>query len=188
MNVIPPSPTVLVSLRESTVAMLMALRSDDETLDAVTARCADLARNASPNEKAPVPVLAPPAPASIAPPVVSTTSTWPASTSGTYVASVLGEPVGADTLGALLRNVVDAIHELDPAAIERLSEMKARIRRYVAREREQVHGGRRDLSVLKTRSGWWISANIGEQDLVRSLTALCRACDLRYGQDIRFPA
>ena len=96
MNVIPPSPTVLVSLRESTVAMLMALRSDDETLDAVTARCADLARNASPNEKAPVPVLAPPVPASIAPPVVSTTSTWPASTSGTYVASVLGEPVGAD--------------------------------------------------------------------------------------------
>lgn len=188
MNVIQPSPTVLVTLHESTVAMLMALRSGDETLDAVTARCADMVRNAAPVDKAPAPALAPPGPASNALSITSATSTWPTSTTGTYVASVLGVPVGADTLGALLRNVVDAIHDLDPAAIERLSEMKARIRRYVAREPEQVHGGRRDLRVTRTRSGWWVSANIGEEDLVRSLMALCRANDLRYGQDIRFPA
>jgi hypothetical protein len=82
---------------------------------------------------------------------------------------------------------VDAIHDLDPAAIERLSGMKARTRRYVAREREQVHAGRRDLPVLQTRSGWWVSANIGRPDLIRSLRALCRASGLRYGRDILFP-
>ena len=80
------------------------------------------------------------------------------------------------------------MHDLDPSVIEWLSEMKARKRRYVARKPEQVHAGRRDLPVLQTRSGWWVSGNIGEDDFIRSLKALCRASGLHYGQDIRFPA
>ena len=188
MKTLHPSPTVLVRLRESTVAALMALRSDGETLDTVTARCADLARKASNAATDPEPTLAPVSPDEPALPLVKTASTWPEATSGFYVASIVGVPVGADTLGALLRNVVDAIHDLDPEAIERLSRMKARTRRYAARQREQVHAGRRDLRVLQTRSGWWVSANIGRPDLVRSLQALCLASNLCYGQDIRFPA
>lgn len=183
MNPIHPSPTVFVRLHESTVATLMALRGDDETLDAVTARCADLARKASFADTA----LAPPSLAKPASAAFATVSTWPAATSGLYVASIFGVPIGANTLGALLRNAVDAIHDLDPPAIERLSQMMARTRHYVAREREQVHAGRRDLPVLQTRSGWWVSANIGRPDLVRSLRALCRASGLRYGHDIQFP-
>ena len=188
MNLIQPSPTVFVTLRESTVAMLLALRNGDETLDAITARCADLSRVGSPVTRAPAPDLAPLPPEEPVPLGVPAFSTWPTTTSGAYVASVLGVPIAADTLGALLRNIVDAIHDLDPSVIERLSEMKARKRRYVARERERVHAGRRDLPVLQTRSDWWVSANIGRPDLVRSLQALCRASGLRYGQDIRFPA
>ena len=188
MNETQPSPTVSVTLRESTVAMLMELRSDDETLDAITARCADLARRGTPFTESPASALEPPPPAETAPPVVAVTSTWPTSTTGARVASVLGVPVGAPTLGKLLRNVVDAMHDLDPSVIERLSEMKARKRLYVAREPEQVHAGRCDLPVLQTRSGWWVSRNIGAEDLVRSLQALCRASGLHYGQDIRFPA
>ena len=188
MNLINPSPTVLVTLRETTVATLMSLRSDDETLDAVAARCADLARTTPAAARAPIPALAPMSSAEPDLPVVETVSTWPTTTCGTYVASVLDIPVGAGTYGALLRNVVDAIHDLDASVIGRLSEMKAHTRRYVAREYEQVHSGRRDLPVLQTRSGWWVSANIGKSDLVRSLRALCRAGGLRYGQDIRFPA
>lgn len=188
MNPIHPSPSVFVSLRESTVAMLVALRSDDESLDAVTARCADLTRKASLSDTFPARDFAPLSPDEPTHPVVAIVSTWPETTSGFYVASVFGVPIGADTLGALLRNVVDAIHDLDLQAIERLSRMKARTRRYVAREREQVHAGRRDLRVLQTRSGWWVSANMGRADLVRSLRALCKANGLRFGQDIRFPA
>lgn len=181
MNEVQPSPTVSVTLRESTVAMLMELRSGDETLDTITARCADLARRG-------MPFTEPPTPDEITTPVVAVTSTWPTSPTGARVASVLGMPIGAPTLGKLLRNVVDAMHDLDPSVIERLSEMKARKRRYVAREPAQVHAGRRDLPVLQTCSGWWVSRNIGEDDFIRSLKALCRASGLHYGQDIRFPA
>lgn len=187
MTMIQPSPAVFVTLRESTVAMLMALREDGETLDAVTARCADAVRKTTPAAAAAAPGLAPPPPAE-PPPVAATDSTWPTATSGFYVASVLGVPVGANTLGRLLRNVVDAVHDLDPAAIQRLSRMTARTRHYVARAPEDVHAGRRDLRVLQTRSGWWVSANIGRPDLVRSLRAVSMASGLRYGHDIRFPA
>ncbi|MCC6006392.1 MAG: hypothetical protein JJU40_01795 [Rhodobacteraceae bacterium] len=188
MNPIQSPPNVLIALSESTVAILIALRRGDETLDTVIARCADLARNAAPVIKAPVSASVPTVPTSKAPLIASTTSPGPALTSGTYVASVLGVPVSADTLGALFRNVVDAIHHVDPASIERLSLMKARTRRYVARERDQVHAGRRDLPVLNTRSGWWVSGNVGRPDLARSLRAICQASGLLYGHDIRFPA
>ncbi|MBW6495552.1 MAG: hypothetical protein K0B16_13535 [Burkholderiaceae bacterium] len=188
MNMLHPSPTVFVRLHESTVATLMALRSDDETLDAVTARCADLARKVSLVDSTPAPPIASPSAAEPASTVVATVSTWPEATSGLYVASILGAPIGANTLGSLLCNAVDAIHDLDPTAIERLARLKARTRHYVAREPEQVHAGRRDLPVLQTRSGWWVSANMGRADLVRSLRALCQANGLRFGQDIRFPA
>lgn len=186
MTMIQPSPTVFVTLYESTVAMLMALRAEGETLDAVAARCVQVARQASVATSAPV--LAPPTPVEAASPSPVGGSTWPAATAGFYVASILGAPVGADTMGRLFRNVVDAIHDLDPAVIERLAGMKARTRRFAARAREDVHAGRRDLPVLQTRSGWWVSANIGRPDLVRGLRALCAAGGLRYGRDIRFPA
>lgn len=180
-------PAVFVTLRESTVAILMALRTEDETLDAVTVRCVDAARKASVVASTPAPAPPLPSPAEPLPPAVATASTWPTATSGKRVASVLGVPVGARTYGQLLGNVVDAIHYLDPVAIERLSGMKADTRRYVARDREDVHDRRLDLPTLRTRSNWWVSANIGEKDFVRSLRALCRASGLTYGQDICFP-
>jgi hypothetical protein len=188
MTMVQPSPTMFVTLRESTIAKLMALREDGETLDAVAARCADAAVQATPATSNLAPGLLPPTPEVPTTTGAARASTWPTTSSGLYVMSVLGEAVRANTLGGLLRNVVDAVHDLDAAAIERLSRMKARTRRYVSRAREDVHAGRRDLRVLQTRSGWWVSANIGRRDFVRSVRALCAASDLRYGSDIRFPA
>jgi hypothetical protein len=183
-----PSPVVIVSLSGSTVATLMGLRSDHETLDAVIARCANLAHHASLRAASLESVPVPQQPTEASTNLTPNSTTWPETTCGLYVASIFGTPVGAKTIGALLRNVVDAMHYLDPDVIERLSRMRARTRRYVAREGEQLHAGRRDLPVLLTRSGWWVSANIGTQDLVRSLRALCRASGLSYGKDIVFPA
>lgn len=179
--------SVYVPLSENNVARLMALRERDETLDAVVTRCVDAAHNAT--SVAPTQIAAASSPSLVEPPVIAAAvSTCPSAAAGCWAATIFEEFVRAATLGELLRNVVDAVHDLDPAAIERLSLMKARTRRYVARAREDVHAGRRDLPVLQTRSGWWVSANIGRPDLIRSLRALCAATDLRFGDDIVFPA
>lgn len=107
---------------------------------------------------------------------------------GNYRAVFLDEPIGADTLAELFARFVDLAYELDPASIDRLANMKARTRRYVSRNRESIHPGRPDLSVTRTRTGWWISANVGVEDVARSLRALADAANLGYGTDIRFPA
>jgi hypothetical protein len=101
------------------------------------------------------------------------------------MALLLGERIGAPTLGKLFAAVVDAIHHLDPTAIERLAAMKARSRRFVSRAQEDVHAGRLDLPLLQTCSGWWVSRNIGKRDLHRALDALCRASGLTYRDDLR---
>ena len=59
-------------------------------------------------------------------------------------------------------------------------------RGFVSREKNAIHPGRPDLPLHRTRSGWWISANIGEEDLQRALKRTCEANDLVYGRDIRF--
>jgi hypothetical protein len=39
---------------------------------------------------------------------------------------------------------------------------------------------------MKTASGWWISKNIGQEDLKRALWALCQASNLTFGLDVTF--
>ncbi len=103
-----------------------------------------------------------------------------------YSVEVMGESVEENALGRLFANVVDLFHELDPQALENLAEMRARRRRYVARRREDVHGGRTNLPVIRTRSGWFVSANVGREDVGRGLRALCKAARLVCGVDVRF--
>lgn len=137
------SPVAFVMLRESTVSMLMALRScDRETLDDDVAHCIEASHKTSEITATPETILPSPSPPA-AVPAVAPVSTWPEATTGVYVAAVIGVPVGASTLGEMLHNIVDTIHDVDPAAIERLSEIKANTRHYVSRTREGVHGGRR---------------------------------------------
>jgi len=107
---------------------------------------------------------------------------------GKYKATFLGETVSGETLPALFSRIVDMVAEIDPAALERLANMKARTRRYVARTKEVIHPGRPDLPVMRTRTGWWISANVGTEDIARNLRALADAAGLSFGRDIRFPS
>lgn len=158
---------VLAPLRPETVALLAgARRSESETLDAVAARLAGLSRR---SEKAPE--TAPPS----------------SPMRGKHRAEALGETVGAPTLGRLFAAVVDRIHAVAPEALAALSRERARTRAFVAGERGGVHPDRPDLRVLRTRSGWWVSANVGAVDVGRGLVALCKAAGLRFGADIRFP-
>ena len=102
-------------------------------------------------------------------------------------AEILGHRITASTLGELIAAVVDCVAELDSSILERLARDKARTRRYVARAQADIHPGRPDLSTLKTRSGWWVSSNVGTEDVKRFLEALCAAASLKVGADIRFP-
>ena len=176
MNATKPSPVVLVRMRESTVVLLMARRQHkDETLDVVSAR---LASSGLPNQSQPIAL----------PPLTSRTHAAARCQreTGKYGLELLGEPLRASTLAELFGALIDRLAELDPEAVEKLSTMRSTKRGFVSREKNAIHPGRPDLPLRRTRSGWWISANIGIEDLERALRRTCEANDLVYCRDIRF--
>ena len=176
----PQGPTVRVTLSEPTLALLIARRKhEDESLDVIVARLA-AGRATCP---------APAAEAAESKPVAKRKA--PAREireTGKYRLELLGETIFADRLGDLFAGFVDLLASLDPSAVERLATMCARKRAYVSRRRQEIHPGRPDLQTLKTRSGWWISQNIGQVDLERALRAACFATGLVYGRDVAFEA
>lgn len=103
-------------------------------------------------------------------------------------AEYLGERIGGRTLPEVFAAIVDLTASLAPEALEDLANMSARSRRYVARKPEAIHPGNSRLPTMQTASGWWISKNIGQEDLRRALMALCSASGLRFGTDVKFPA
>ncbi|MCR8548442.1 hypothetical protein M4578_11415 [Salipiger sp. P9] len=103
-----------------------------------------------------------------------------------YKAEYLGVSIGGRTLPDVFAAIVDLTAEIAPEALERLADMRARSRRYVARNPEAIHPGNKELPTKRTTSGWWISKNIGQEDLMRALKALCDASGLRFGPDVRF--
>lgn len=107
---------------------------------------------------------------------------------GSIFAEILGLRVSRSTLPDLFAGCVDLIHELDPAAIERLAREKTHARRYVARRREDVHLKSHHLETMKTGSGWWISANVSEKQVTTAMRLLANAANLTFGKDIIFPA
>ena len=102
-------------------------------------------------------------------------------------AEILGQRVSGVTLPDLFARCVDMIHELDPPSIERLAGGKTHARRYVARRREAVHFKSPHLPTIETGSGWWISANVGEQQFTTAMRLLTKAADLQFGKDIIYP-
>ena len=171
-----PSPVALVRMRESTMALLMGQKlHKDETLDAVIAR---LASSGSPNPKSAI-ATAPPTPR-----MRVDARGWRGA--GKYGLSLMGEELRADTLPKLFGALIDRLAELDPKAVEKIAMRRSRKRGFVSREKNAIHPGRPDLPLLQTRSGWWISANIGTDDFVRALKCACEANNFDYGRDIRF--
>lgn len=100
---------------------------------------------------------------------------------------IRGQRVSGATLPDLFARCVDVIHELDPLAIERLAGKKTHARRYVARRSEDVHLKSHHLETMKTGSGWWISANVSEQQVTTAMLLLANAANLTFGKDFIFP-
>lgn len=102
-------------------------------------------------------------------------------------AEILGQQIQGATLADLFARCVDAIHDLDPSAIERLSEKKTHARRYVARRPDDIHLKSPHLETIETSSGWWISANVSEQQVTTAMRLLAEASHLTFGEDFLFP-
>ena len=166
----------LVELSHSTVALLMSQRLHDaETVDQVIRR--RITCGSERNRR----ITATPKAAH-----AHTPQTTQSIKTGIYTGEVLGREIASDTLASFFAEVIDTIHDVAPEAVANLAQMRARTRAYVARTPAAVHAGRTDLPTKKTSSGWYVSENIGQKDLVRALEALCRAAGLSYSRDIRF--
>jgi hypothetical protein len=160
---------LLISLPESVVAALIASRhpEDVELSDVVRRLVSQSSWNVC-----------------VTPPETAT-PTLAMAPSAKYEAEFLGEAIGAQTWPDLFARIVDITCEIAPEAIEGLAAVQARSRRYVARRPEAIHPGRPDLPVMPTGSGWWISKNVGREDVKRALRVLADVAGLRFGVDVR---
>jgi hypothetical protein len=103
-----------------------------------------------------------------------------------YTAEFLGVIVAARTLPKVFAAIVDMTARVAPEALDKLAGMSARNRRFVARTNETIHPRNQHLPTMQTASGWWISKNIGQEDLKRALSALSSAAGLTFGRDVIF--
>ncbi|WP_025898761.1 hypothetical protein [Sneathiella glossodoripedis] len=102
-----------------------------------------------------------------------------------YKLTFLGTHFHDNSLPTIFGQLIDHLATTKPEYLQKLAIEKARTRQYVSRNQEKIHPGRPDLKTVKTKSGWWISANIGFKDLERALEALCKSANLAYLEDIK---
>ena len=104
------------------------------------------------------------------------------------IALVLEQTVTGATLPDLFGGCVDLIHNLDPAAVEKFAEQKTHARRYVAKNPEDIHFRSPHLvtETQQLQSGWWISTNVSEKQVVAALRDLADTANLRFGHDVVF--
>jgi hypothetical protein len=105
---------------------------------------------------------------------------------GKYCAEYLGVRFAKWTLPEVFAEVVDMTEIAAPEVLVRMSEIQTTRRRFIGRTREAVHLGNKRLPVMLTASGWWISRNIGQEDLKRAMRALCSTAQLSFDRDFKF--
>jgi hypothetical protein len=88
--------------------------------------------------------------------------------------------------------VIDVFEELasrDSAFLERFAAVAkhGRIRRYLARRREELYPDRPDLSryAKQLRGGWWIGTNFANREKRRMLEIACEVAEIKFGSDLR---
>ncbi len=161
------SSMILIPMEEATVSRLLRCCKPGESLAAMFTRTV-----AAPSE----PTRSLETPASLSP-----VSTLPAK----HACEVLGVTVRANSLGELFGNVIDVVDSVAPELVEKFSQTGSSRRRYVSRDRQDVHIGRPDLPVMRTRSGWWVSKNVNRQQTVSQLRKLCKMTGLEWRKDMR---
>lgn len=143
---------------------------------------ADLAGEDDPDFAADTPEQPPePASASI------TIKAAPKTATGQYKAQYLGEELRSDILWDLFKQIVELSEDLDPEFVKELSTRILRSRRAVSKTRDGVHLRSKHLIVetQQTRGGYWISKNIGKDDLRRQCELLCNVAGLKFAYDLK---
>jgi hypothetical protein len=169
MKTINPRSIIQVAVYETTLPALIALKqSSDESLADVIQRVADASRPGD-NKL-----------------VFQAGQAKKKASKAHYKHRILFLDViiGANSLGELFGKLIDVLFDIAPESLEKLARMKARTRRYVARDRNNIHPASPHLPTLKTKSGWYVSKNVGTDDFIRGVRALCRASDLKHGEDV----
>lgn len=163
--------TVLVPIEENTLALVLRARlNESESIDGAILR-----RFAGP----------PSAPSLPARQVSADPQRLPIHAK--YKAVLLGEEIGASSLGRLLAAVISRLAELDEGILERLAGRGGRTRPVVARCREELYPGSEHLikSALALPGGWWVGTNYSRRDAQRILRVICAAAGLTYGADLK---
>ena len=169
-----PNDTLLVTIPCDTIALLLAVRRDEE--DGVAAVIDRLARS----HFAPVAEERKPDPRHESE-LISRRPT------GKYRYVLLGEEGAADTLGKLLAGVLRRFADLDADILEKFSEGQGRTRRFLTRNPKAIYPGREDLSnyTAEVCHGWWVGTNYSRADVRRLLRAACQVAGLIWEVDLR---
>jgi hypothetical protein len=163
------APEMMVPLSETNIAGLMKLRHEGESINDAIAR---LLKSSAPRKNKP------PKQAGTLPQGKKTHK---------YTCYVFDEPAFGGSLREVFGNVLDVMHDLDPTVLERLANKRLSKRRsIISKDESDVHFERADLKVAKSKSGWWYSINVSQDQVKRMLEELCKVEGLEFGVDIRW--
>ena len=168
-----PNDTLLIPLSRDTIAALLAVRRKNET--GVVAVIERLAR--------PRLLMAPGGRGPVLRRELDRVSERPR---GKYRYHLLGKERAADMLREMLVDVLRQLAARDPRFLQSYSEGQGRSRRFLARNPEAIHPGRRDLChyTAEVCGGWWVGTNYSRVDVRRLLRAACEVAGLKWGVDL----
>lgn len=106
---------------------------------------------------------------------------------GKYAAEFLGVAFSANTLAQVFGRIVDMTAFVAPEALVSLATIHTRGRRLISLKPNEIHPHSPHLPVMQTKSGWWISKNISQDQLRQALRTLCKVSGLSFGKDLKFP-
>ena len=107
--------------------------------------------------------------------------------SGNYWFEIRGRRANCRSLKEVLSGSLQALEKTAPGTIEKLSKVRARSRRIVARDRNDLYR-RQDLNERYAESlvaGWWYGTNNSAEQTGVWLKRACGFASLRWGDDFK---
>ena len=92
----------------------------------------------------------------------------------------------ASSYADMLIQVLREIALKDHGFLERFSRIRARKRRYVARNQQDLYQDRPDLGNRFSSSvvdGWWVGTNYNRKEILSILEKVCKTANIEYGID-----
>lgn len=93
-----------------------------------------------------------------------------------------------NSLKEALSIYLNTIADIDPDVLIIISKVKGRKRKYIAKDRNEIHPDRPDLnhkSTYEFRPSWFVGTNYSLNDIYRILQGICKATGLVFSKDIK---